>query len=88
MDIIKLMHTAGLQASEMATLCEVTKPTIYNWGKGKPPRSQAVFARAQKICGLIERAVEQGSLPISPDVEALKRYETICNVLKNILRSA
>lgn len=88
MDIISLMHSAGLQAEEMASLCEVTKPTIYNWGKGKPPRSRAVFARAQKVCGLIARGIELGQLPIPSDVDRLKRLEKIRNLLLNILRSS
>lgn len=81
MDVLDVVHRAGLKGKEAALLFKVTKPTIYNWHKGRVPKIAMVFDRAVVVCKLIEQALEAGTLPLASDVKAGDRMALINKIL-------
>lgn len=60
-----LLDKAGISVAEAAQLFRTTRPTIYHWLKGNVPSQGIVREYAERVVGILERAVTAGDLPLS-----------------------
>ena len=67
-----IIDRAGLHNTEAAKLFDnITRQTLANWLKGVPPKNRSIFVRAQNTCQMLQRAVDQGLLPLPAGTAAI-----------------
>ena len=86
-DMQTIVDKSGLYHTEAAKLFDnVTRQTLANWFKGVPPKNRSIFERAQKVCLLLQKATEQGLLPLPPGTPPKERMGLIVGVIKKMMR--
>lgn len=84
--VLKKFDDAGINRTEAAKLCHVTRQTLYNWEAGKPIANEFLFNNSCKLADYAEKAALAGLLPLDPEVSVDARYGLIQEALRKAVR--
>ncbi len=82
--VMKKFDEAGINYTEAAKLCHVTRQTLYNWKNGKPVANEFLYKTACFMADLAEKATVAGLLPLDPEVSVESRVDEIKKVLQKV----
>ena len=84
-DRIKDVAKVGdISMENIATLCAVSRQTLYNWRDGEPT-NRLIKDRAVKMIGLLEKTISLGYLPLVE--KELKQHEKMVAVKRALQRA-
>lgn len=76
---------SGLTYGELADLFKITRATLYNWRIGRPPRSAFQAEFAEKMAGVVLKAVTAAKLPLPRGLSPRERKANIDRIVKEML---
>lgn len=76
-----LLDKAEITIEEAAQIFKVSRVTLYAWCEGRGPNQALLLANAERLVGVIERAIEAKSLPLI-DAEKPARMRLITEALR------
>ena len=84
MELRELLDESGLYVTELAKLLKVSRICIHHWLRnGVKPRQQQSRETAELVLGNIEKAVQQGLLPLK-GVRQGERFHMIIAALQRV----
>ena len=81
-EIQDTLKTAQINISEAAYIIQVGRPTVYRILRGVQPKQKIAYQVICRVCERIQKAVEQGHLPLSKDITKNNRRSAIVSALK------
>ena len=85
-DRIKDVAKVGeISMENIATLCAVSRQTLYNWRDGEPT-NRLIKDRAVKMIGLLEKTISLGYLPlVEKDLETSAKLAAVKRQLQKAI---
>lgn len=77
-----IIKRAGLTQGEFSSLVGVTRATTNMWVSGKMKPNRYITDHVAIITATIERAIDNGQLPLPRNIARTKRPEALCSVIK------
>lgn len=77
-----LLTKAGVTVAEAAKLFRTTRPTIYHWMKGNVPTQGIVREYAERVAGVLERAVKAQDLPLAEGLSKEERQAALISAVR------
>jgi len=74
---LEAVTSTALPKSALATLYNVTRPTIYSWLDGGAPKNASLSAHADKVSAALVAAAKRRILPFPASVSPKQRNEHI-----------
>lgn len=82
-----ILTNSGIKMTEAATLFVVSRHAVYDWIDGTIPKNKLIRSNTERMCVLLNKAVELKQLPLPPKTPRHMRMQLIRNILQKLHRS-